>query len=177
MTHVSRSHGELIVPLTSAHWPAVKTIYAAGIETGHATFEANPPTWETFDATRLPEHRLVCVNTATDVVGWAATVAVSNRLVYAGIVEHSVYVHPDAQGQGVGRRLLDSLIESTEGASIWTLQCDIFPENSASLALHEVAGFRTVGVRERVGQMTYGPMRGQWRDVVFMERRSGRAAA
>jgi L-amino acid N-acyltransferase YncA len=164
-----------IVALGQDDWPAVEAIYRAGIATGHATFEAEPPTWETFDRTRLPDQRLVAVDGAGRVLGWAAATAVSDRCVYAGVVEHSVYVHPEARGQGVGKRLLDGLVESTEEAGIWTIQSGIFPENVASLALHRAAGFRVVGTRERVGRMTYGPMAGQWRDVVFIERRSSRA--
>lgn len=163
-----------VVPLTAAHWPEVERIYAAGIATGHATFESEPPTWEHFDAGKLPGQRLVAVEDGR-VVGWAAASAVSDRCVYAGVVEHSVYVDPAASGRGLGRLLLTALAASTEAAGIWTIQSGIFPENVASLAVHRAAGFREVGVRERVGRMTYGPMAGQWRDVVFVERRSVRA--
>jgi len=160
-----------IAPMLPEHWSAVEAIYAAGIASGHATFESEPPSWERFDATRLPDHRVVAVADGR-VVGWAAASPVSDRCVYAGVVEHSVYVDPAVQGRGVGRLLLEALVESTEAAGIWTIQSGIFPENSASLALHHAAGFRTVGTRERVGRMTYGPMRDRWRDVVFIERRS-----
>jgi phosphinothricin acetyltransferase len=162
-----------VVPLTREHWPEVERIYAAGIATGHATFESEPPTWEHFDAARLPGLRLVAVE-AGRVVGWAAASAVSDRCVYAGVVEHSVYVDPEASGRGIGRVLLDALIDATEDAGIWTIQSGVFPENAASLALHRAAGFRVVGVRERVGRMTSGPLAGRWRDVVLVERRSDR---
>ena len=162
-----------VVPLTLEHWPEVERIYAAGIATGHATFESEPPSWEQFDAGKLPGQRLVAVEDSR-VVGWAAASAVSDRCVYAGVVEHSVYVDPAAGGRGIGRLLLDALVASTEAAGIWTLQSGVFPENVASLAVHRAAGFREVGVRERVGRMTYGPLAGQWRDVVFIERRSDR---
>ena len=162
-----------VVPLTREHWPEVERIYAAGIATGHATFESEPPTWEHFDAARLPGLRLVAVE-AGRVVGWAAASAVSDRCVYAGVVEHSVYVDPEASGRGIGRVLLDALIDATEDAGIWTIQSGVFPENAASLALHRAAGFREVGVRERVGRMTSGPLAGRWRDVVLVERRSDR---
>jgi L-amino acid N-acyltransferase YncA len=102
-----------------------------------------------------------------EVLGWVAASAVSDRCVYAGVVEHSVYVHPGARGQSVGRTLLDALIASTEAAGIWTIQSGIFPENAASAALHKAAGFRVVGTRERVGQH-----HGHWRDVLLIERRS-----
>ncbi len=162
----------VVLPLTQENWAEVEAIYRAGIATGHATFEANPPTWEDFEATRLPDHRHVAIDPSGAVLGWAAAVPVSDRCVYAGVVEHSVYIHPDAQGRGIGRLLLDALIESTEEAGIWTIQSGIFPENTASLALHAKAGFRTVGTRQRVGKMIHGPLAGQWRDVVLLERRS-----
>jgi phosphinothricin acetyltransferase len=121
-----------------------------------------------FDASRLAGHRFVAVDDR--VLGWVAVSAVSSRPVYAGVVEHSVYVHPDARGRGVGRRLLDALISSTEQAGVWTIQSGVFPENTASLALHEACGFRTVGVRERVGRhLAQG---NRWRDVILLERRS-----
>jgi phosphinothricin acetyltransferase len=164
----------MIRRLTEDDWPAVHEIYASGIATGHATFESEPPSWEHFDATRLPDQRLVAVGASGQVVGWAAASAVSDRCVYAGVVEHSVYVDPRVQGRGVGRLLLEALVESTEAAGIWTIQSGIFPENLASLALHRAAGFRTVGIRERVGRMTHGPLQDEWRDVVFIERRSAR---
>ncbi|MBC3761052.1 GNAT family N-acetyltransferase [Quadrisphaera oryzae] len=159
-------------PLAPADWPAVRDVYAAGIATGHATFESAPPTWEGFDTSKAAEHRLVAVDAAGHVLGWAAVVPVSDRCAYAGVVEHSVYVAPAAQGRGVGRLLLDGLIASTEAAGVWTVQSGVFPENTASLALHASAGFRVVGVRERLGLMGHGPMAGLWRDVVLLERRS-----
>lgn len=152
-------------------WPQVVRIHAAGIATGHATFEETPPTWEAFDASRLPAQRLVARD-GDRVVGWAAASAVSDRCAYAGVVEHSVYVDPAEQGRGVGRVLLEALARSTEAAGIWTIQAGIFPENAASLRLHDAAGFRRVGTRHAVGRMTYGPMAGRWRDVVLVERRS-----
>jgi L-amino acid N-acyltransferase YncA len=161
-----------IVPLTAAHWPQVAAIYAAGIATGHATFEAAPPGWEVFDATRLPHQRLVAVDPADRVLGWTAASGVSERCVYAGVVEHSVYVDPAAQGTGIGRLLLDALADSTEAAGIWTIQSGVFPENTRSLRLHRLSGFEVVGTRRRLGRMTYGPLAGQWRDVIMIERRS-----
>lgn len=149
----------------------MERIYQEGIATGHATFEQAPPSAEDFFATRLPEHRFVAVESA-HVVGWVAASPVSSRAVYAGVLEESVYVAGEAQGRGVGRVLLASLIESTERAGIWMIQSSIFPENEPSLLLHEGLGFRRVGVRERIAKMTYGPMAGRWRDTVLMERRS-----
>jgi L-amino acid N-acyltransferase YncA len=155
-----------IEPMTDAHAAAVLAIYQAGMDEGNATFETSAPSWARFSAARLPGHRLVAVS-AGQVLGWAAVLAVSSRCVYAGVVEHSVYVHPDARGRGVGRALLAALISSTEAAGIWTIQSGIFPENAASLALHEGAGFRVVGLQERIGEH-----HGRWRDVILIERRS-----
>jgi L-amino acid N-acyltransferase YncA len=148
-------------------WPAVRAIYQEGIETGDATFELDAPTWEAWDASRLPDHRLVARNESGTVVGWTAVSPVSDRCVYEGVVESAIYVAPEARGRGVGTALLRALVEGTEAHGIWTIQTGIFPENAASLRLHEACGFRVVGVRERVGKH-----RGRWRDVVFVERRS-----
>jgi L-amino acid N-acyltransferase YncA len=158
--------GARIDPMTGDHAGAVLAIYRAGIEEGNATFETSVPGWAAFTAARLPAHRFVAT-TGGQVAGWVAASAVSGRCVYAGVVEHSVYVHPDARGRGIGRRLLEALIASTEAAGIWTIQSGIFPENTASLALHRAAGFRVVGTRERIGQH-----HGRWRDVILIERRS-----
>jgi L-amino acid N-acyltransferase YncA len=159
-----------IRPMTAADAPAVRSIYQAGMDGGNASFEHTAPAWAAFDASKLPEHRYVAVGEHGTVLGWVAISAVSARPVYSGVVEHSVYVAPAARGRGIGRALLDALIESTEKAGIWTIQSGVFPENAASLALHRAAGFRTVGVRERVGRhLAQG---NRWRDVVFIERRS-----
>jgi L-amino acid N-acyltransferase YncA len=155
-----------IAAMTGADAAAVLAIYQAGIEEGNATFETRAPAWPDFTAARLPGHRFVAT-VAGQVTGWVAASPVSGRCVYAGVVEHSVYVHPVARGRGTGRALLGVLIASTEAAGIWTIQSGVFPENEASLALHQAAGFRVVGVRERVGQH-----HGRWRDVVLIERRS-----
>jgi L-amino acid N-acyltransferase YncA len=162
-----------IVSMTAAHWPAVEAIYALGIAEGNATFESGPPDWARFSSTRIMEHSAVALD-GDSVVGWVAITPVSSRPVYAGVVEHSVYVHPDSAGRGIGRALVQRLIETTEGAGIWTIQSSIFPENAASLRLHDALGFRRVGHRERVALMTYGPHAGRWRDTILVERRSGR---
>jgi L-amino acid N-acyltransferase YncA len=166
-----------IVPMTAAHWPAVEAIYARGIGEGNATFEARPPDWERFSSSRLMDHSAVALDDIDTVVGWVAITPVSSRPVYAGVVEHSVYVHPDAAGRGIGRALVERLIESTERAGIWTIQSSIFPENEASMRLHAAAGFREVGRRERIALMSYGPYAGTWRDTILVERRSDRAGA
>jgi phosphinothricin acetyltransferase len=160
-----------ITALRPAHAAAVLAIYQAGIDTGDATFETAAPTWQTFDAARLPTHRLVAVEdgpAGERVLGWTAVSPTSARPVYAGVVEHAVYVAAGARGRGVGRALLDALIASTEAAGVWTLQAGVFPENAASLALHRATGFRVVGTRERVGREAGG----RWRDVLLLERRS-----
>ena len=156
-----------ITTLTAQHAAAVLAIYQAGIDEGQATFETAAPTWEAFDAAKLPEHRLVTLDETGTVLGWVAAVAVSDRCAYSGVVEHSVYVHPTARGRGAGAALLKALIASTEAAGIWTIQSGIFPENTASLALHRRAGFREIGTREKIGRHC-----GVWRDVVLIERRS-----
>ena len=156
-----------LVPMEPGHADAVLAIYQAGIDGGLATFETRAPTWEAFDAGRLPGHRFVALDHDETVLGWVAVTAVSDRCAYAGVVEHSVYVDPQAQGRGVGLGLLERLIESTEAAGIWTIQSGIFPENVASLRLHRRAGFREIGIRERIGRLG-----DDWRDVVLLERRS-----
>jgi phosphinothricin acetyltransferase len=156
--------------MTPADAGAVLAIYQAGMDGGNASFEHIAPTWTAFDASRLAAHRFVATDEQDQVLGWVAISAVSGRAVYAGVVEHSVYVDPAAQGRGVGRALLAALVTSTETAGIWTIQSGVFPENTASLALHHAAGFRTVGIRERVGR--HAAHGNRWRDVVFIERRS-----
>jgi phosphinothricin acetyltransferase len=156
-----------IVAMEAKHSAEVLAVYQLGVDEGDATFETAAPTWEQFDAAKLPGHRHVAVNEAGTVLGWVAAVPVSDRCAYAGVVEHSVYVHPDARGRGVGAALLSALISSTEAAGIWTIQSGVFPENASSLALHQKAGFRVIGTRERIGRL-----HGVWRDVVLIERRS-----
>lgn len=155
-----------IEPLRAEHWDAVARIYAQGIATGHATFETEVPSWERWDASHLPDHRLVAVRDGT-VTGWAALSPVSDRCVYGGVAEESVYVAEEARGRGVGRELLEALIAGAEESGIWTIQTGIFPENEASVRLHQRVGFRIVGTRERLGQHN-----GVWRDVLLLERRS-----
>lgn len=168
---MSGAGGIRIAEMVPEHANEVLTIYQLGIDEGNATFETTAPTWEHFDASRVPGHRHVALDDSGTVLGWVAAVPVSDRCVYAGVVEHSVYVHPDARGRGVGAALLGALIKSTEAAGIWTIQSGIFPENVSSLALHRKTGFRVIGTRERLGQL-----HGVWRDVVMIERRSGSVA-
>ncbi|GEA85878.1 MAG: GNAT family N-acetyltransferase [Cellulomonas sp.] len=160
-----------LAPMTSAHADAVLSIYSAGIATGLATFTAHAPTWTAFDEDHLAEHRLVALDPDARVLGWVAASPVSGRCVYSGVVEASVYVDDDARGRGVGRALLDGLLDSAQAAGVWTVQSGVFPQNRASLALHEAAGFRVVGTRERLGLMSHGPLAGSWLDVVLLEKR------
>jgi phosphinothricin acetyltransferase len=161
----------VITAMLREHWHDVEAIFRAGIATGQATFESSPPSADVFFESKLVGHRFVALLHG-EVVGWVAISAVSSRTVYAGVVEHSVYVAPSVRGRGVGARLLDALIESTEAYGIWTIQSSVFPENLASLALHASHGFREVGRRERIARMAYGPLSGQWRDTTLIERRS-----
>ncbi len=152
--------------MEAGDWPAVRAIYLEGIATGNATFENSAPEWERWDGGHLKRCRLVARG-GGDVVGWAALSPISSRAVYAGVAEVSVYVSAEARGMGIGMALLSRLIEESEAEGIWTLQAGIFPENRASVELHQKAGFRIVGTRERIGRMD-----GRWRDVLLMERRS-----
>ncbi len=155
-----------IRPLLPQDWPSVKAIYLEGIATGNATFETDAPGWEEWDSKHLRDARLVA-EADGKVVGWAALTPVSSRCVYAGVAELSIYVASTIRGKGVGKALLGELIRESEAKGFWTLQTGIFPENKASLALHEKCGFRIVGRRERIGKMN-----NRWRDVIFLERRS-----
>ena|SRR5579871_5719873 len=155
-----------ITPLLPEHWPAVKAIYEAGLATGHASFQTSAPTWEEWDRGHLGHSRLVAVE-GDVIAGWAALSPVSGRCVYAGVAEVSIYIDAGQRGRGVGKGLLRALIAESEANGIWTLQAGIFPENGASLRLHEGTGFRRVGFREKIGKM------GEWwRDTVLLERRS-----
>lgn len=169
-----RGPGSIILrPMVAADWPEVEAIYRAGIATGRATFEPAPPRdWAAFDASRRADLRLVAAGADGTMLGWAAASSVSAREVYRGVVEHSIYVHPDAGGTGVGSCLLAAFIELTEARGVWTIQSAVIAENTASLRLHERAGFRVVGRRERIARMTTGPLAGTWCDTILIERRS-----
>jgi L-amino acid N-acyltransferase YncA len=149
-----------------ADWERVRAIYLEGIATGDATFESDAPEFEAWDAAHLKACRLVA-REGDEVLGWAALSPVSSRCVYGGVAEVSVYVAESARGRGLGRALLASLVEESERAGLWTLQAGVLAENGASIRLHERCGFRVVGKRERLGKL-----KGVWRDVVLLERRS-----
>jgi L-amino acid N-acyltransferase YncA len=166
--------GVTVRPMRGADAGQVLAIYQAGLDGGEASFETTAPTWDRFDATRHPLHRHVAVEATTGrLVGWVAAAPVSDRCVYAGVVEHSVYVDPAGRGRGIGTALLGALIGSTEAAGIWTIQSGIFPENAGSLRVHQRVGFRIVGTRHRIGRHEpAGHRPGRWRDVLLIERRS-----
>ena len=157
--------GVKISELVHEHWPEVKDIYEKGIASGNATFQTTAPTWEEWDKSHVKTCRLIAIENS--ILGWAALSQISARPVYKGVAEVSIYVHPEARGKGIGSYLLQALITASEKQGFWTLQAGIFPENIASIRIHEKHGFRLVGRRERIGQMN-----GIWRDTVLLERRS-----
>ncbi|KAA5536903.1 N-acetyltransferase family protein [Taibaiella lutea] len=155
-----------IINLKEQHYKDVSRIYLEGIATQNATFEKTAPDWETWNKGHLEFCRYVAIE-GNEIVGWAALSAVSGRCVYAGVAEVSEYIAGQHRGKGVGRQLLQKIITDSESNGIWTLQAGIFPENEASIKLHEQCGFRMVGYREKIGQMN-----GVWRNTVLLERRS-----
>ncbi len=152
-------------------WEQVRSIYLEGLSSGNSTFETEAPSWEQWNAGHLDFARLV-MRDGNTILGWAALSPVSRRSVYRGVAELTVYVTETARGQGIGRALLEALIEQSERNDIWTLQASIFPENVASAKLHLRCGFREVGRRERIATLN-----GVWRDTLLFERRSTRIGA
>jgi L-amino acid N-acyltransferase YncA len=155
-----------IVPMTEQNWAAVREIYLQGIATGNATFEQSVPGYYEWDERHLPTCRLIA-RWKDKILGWAALSRVSSRSVYEGVAEVSIYIAEETRGRGIGRKLLGALVEASEQNGIWTLQAGVLVENTISIRLHQQAGFRIVGTRERIGCMD-----GRWRDTVLMERRS-----
>jgi L-amino acid N-acyltransferase YncA len=155
-----------ITGLKEIHYPSVAGIYLEGIATGHATFQTEAPSWQEWDKAHLPHSRFIAFE-KNEILGWAALTPVSNRCVYAGVAEVSIYISVDHRGKGVGNKLLQELIRSSEENNTWTLQAGIFPENKSSLHLHYKNGFRLLGTREKIGKMD-----GAWRDTILLERRS-----
>ncbi len=164
---VTSPTGVVIRPMAPGDADQVLAVYQAGLDTGQASFETAAPDWEAFDAVRLPGHRFIAADADGEVLGWVAASPVSARPVYAGVIEHSVYVRPGHHRRGIGAALLRALISSAEAAGIWTIQSSLFPENTASVRLHQQAGFRILGTRERIARH-----HGRWRDTVLIERRS-----
>ena len=155
-----------IEAMKDSDWHRVREIYAEGIASGIATFEKDLPNKESWDGSHLDEGRLVAKK-GNLIVGWAALIPVSSRCVYKGVAEVSIYVGKSYRGDGVGKTLLNALIRASEEVGIWTLESRLFPDNTASIPLHESCGFRKVGFRERIGEVD-----GKWRDTILMERRS-----
>ena len=153
--------------LIAQDWQQVKEIYEEGIATGNATFQSAAPDWDEWDQSHVKNSRIVAVDDASNILGWAALTPVSSRCVYAGVAEVSVYVSDKARGKGIGKSLLKELIHQSEQNGFWTLTAGIFPENEASLKIHQQAGFKVLGIRERIGKMN-----GEWRNTVLLERRS-----
>ena len=170
-----------IVPMTPDDWPSVRRIYADGMATGNATFETEPPDWDTWNRSHYPQCRLVArirdetvipakagIHVPTrPIVAWAALSPVSARACYAGVAEHSIYVDEAYRGRGIGKTLLTEFVRQSEAAGFWTLQSSIFPENQGSIAIHLACGFRILGRRQRIALLN-----GIWRDTVIVERRS-----
>ena len=154
-----------IRPLLARDWTAVEAIYAEGIATRNATFETATPTFEEFDASHFADHRLVALENG-GVLGWVVLAPTSARACYAGVAENSVYVASHARGHGVGRALMEAVVASAANGGIWSIQAGMFPENTASVALHESLGFRLVGRFERIAQLD-----GVWRDTILLELR------
>lgn len=161
----------LLRPMRTEDWDSVRAIFEEGMATGIATFETNAPSWAQWDSAHRTDCRWVACASDGTILGWAALSPVSARQVYAGVAEVSLYIAANARGQGLGARLLNTLIDDSERAGLWTVQAVIFAVNSASITLHERCGFRLVGRRERIGQRN-----GIWHDTVLMERRSAKVA-
>ncbi|SIS71871.1 phosphinothricin acetyltransferase [Chryseobacterium ureilyticum] len=155
-----------IISITKHHYQDIANIYKQGIETGIATFETTVPTWETWNEIKLLHSRFVAVDN-NDVLGWVALSKVSDRCVYEGVAEVSIYIAENHRGKGVGKILMENVIKESETNGIWTLQSGMFAENEATIALHKIVGFRIIGYREKIGKLA-----GVWKDNVIMERRS-----
>jgi phosphinothricin acetyltransferase len=159
--------------MSAIDWPEVQRIYAEGIATGMATFESMPPvTWSEFIRSKVENCSLVARDENGPLVGWAVLTPISYRNVYRGVAEASVYVAAAHRGQGVGDGLVAELVRTAEARGFWTLQSSTFPQNLASIAVQRRHGFHIVGIREKIGQMTHGPLAGQWLDTLLLERRS-----
>jgi L-amino acid N-acyltransferase YncA len=155
-----------VTAFNEQYWPEVAFIYGEGLRTGNASFETEVPDFESWNK-KYHQHLRWVALADNKVVGWAALLPVSIRRVYEGVAEVSIYIHPDFTGKGIGKMLMDHLITESEDKGIWTLYASIFPENIASIKLHESSGFRKIGYREKIGKLN-----GIWRDTIMFERRS-----
>lgn len=158
-------------PIRPTDYPQVRHIYEMGLESGHATYETKAPTWEQFVNKKIMETVFVAVEKEDDskVIGWVSAASASSRSVFHGVVEDSIYIHPDGQGRGVAGALLDKLIEVCIDLHKWAIHSWIFPENIGSIKLHESRGFQKVGTYHHIAKMTYGELAGQWRDTAVYE--------
>ncbi|MFP7366414.1 GNAT family N-acetyltransferase [Corynebacterium callunae] len=162
----------LIRPIREGDFPQVREIYELGLETGHASYETSGPTWEQFSSTKIMDTVLVAVEKDDPdfILGWVSAAPISTRQVFHGVVEDSIYIHPQGQGRGVGGTLLSTLIELCESRGMWAIHSWIFPENEGSAKLHASRGFQKVGTMHQMARMTYGELEGQWRDCDLWER-------
>jgi len=155
-----------IEPFTEGHWPEAKAIYLSGVATGNANFSFVEPQWTGWDKAHVNNCRFVVADN-NEVLGWAALTAIHDQCVFAGVAEVSIYIAEKARGKSIGKQLLRHLIDESEKNGFWTLEARIFPENIASVKIHEENGFRIIGSREHIGQLN-----GVWRDTLLLERRS-----
>lgn len=158
-----------IRPMTAKDWDAVERIYSLGIARGNATFEEQVPSQSAFFASKISELCLVAEDADGSIAGWAAASPTSSRDAYRGVVEHSIYIDPDQGGRGIAKLLLQGLIDRAREHGYWTIQSGIFAENTASRALHLKMGFREIGYRERIAQLSSGPRAGEWQDTFLYE--------
>ena len=161
-----------IRPIREGDFPQVRDIYELGLETGHASYETSGPTWDQFSQSKIMDTVMVAVenNDPDFILGWVSAAPISSRQVFHGVVEDSIYIHPQGQGRGIGGALLDALITYCERNGIWSIHSWIFPENLGSAKLHELKGFVKVGTMHQMARMPYGEMEGQWRDCDLWER-------
>ncbi|MBZ8176963.1 GNAT family N-acetyltransferase [Corynebacterium poyangense] len=161
-----------IRPLRREDYPHVQAIYERGLDTGHATFERRALTWEQFSNSKIMETVFVAVEADDDdqVLGWVSAAPISSRSVFHGVVEDSIYIHPDARGRGIAGALLDKLIEVCQELDKWAIHSWIFPENEGSANLHKSRGFEKVATYSHIAKMPYGELAGQWRDTDVYEK-------
>ncbi|MBV7295710.1 GNAT family N-acetyltransferase [Corynebacterium sp. TAE3-ERU12] len=161
-----------IRPMREEDYPQVQAIYEIGLDTGHASWEHEAPEWDVF--ARLKRLDLCFVATLDDnpdkIVAWASASQVSKRDILRGVIEDSIYVHPDGQGMGLAGALLSKVMDEATELGCWSIHSWVFPENVGSLKVHQKYGFREVGVYHHMAKMTYGPKAGEWRDIIILEK-------
>ena len=163
-----------IRPMVAEDYPQVEAIYEHGLDSGHASWEHSAPSWEEFEQLKRMDLCFVAEETGSEdagkILGWVSGSSISKRAIFHGVVEDSIYIHPDGQGMGLARALLQKLLDVAAEQGIWALHSWVFPENVGSLMLHRKLGFREVGTYHHLAKMTYGPMAGQWRDIIILEK-------